>query len=181
MTDKAEVNDLKPLHAFRFQVDFKEHMLKSGEGGEVVVSSGSFSECAGLEATVEPKVIKEGGRNWGPAQRMGPVTFSTVILKRGMTTNKHLWNWFDFLGNQERYAHRMNVTITMFDNAGDGVLAWKLSRAFPIKFKAADLNAKDGTQIAIEEIHLAHEGMTQENPQVASLYKKKNNKNEIEI
>lgn len=170
MTDKPEFNNLRPLHAFRFQVDFSEQMLNSDKSEEIVVSSGSFSECTGLEATVEPKVIKEGGRNWGHAQRMGPVTFATVILKRGMTTNKHLWNWFDFLGNREGYAHRMNVMVTMFDNAGYGVLSWKLNSALPVKFKAADLSAKDGTQIAIEEIHLAHEGMTQETPKIKRLF-----------
>lgn len=29
----------------------------------------------------------------------------------------------------------------------------------PIKFKAADLNAR-GTEIGIEELHLAHEGLS---------------------
>jgi len=169
MNQKTVFNDLDPLMGFRFQVDFKEQMLKSTDNSPVSVSSGSFSECSGLEATVEPKVIKEGGRNWGEVQRMGSVIFSTVILKRGMTTNKHLWNWFDYLGNQGHYAQRMNVTITMFNHSGEGIYSWKLTNAIPVKFKAADLNAQDGSQIAIEEIHLAHEGMTLEKPEIKDL------------
>ena len=39
------------------------------------------------------------------------------------------------------------------------MLAWKLAQAMPIKFKAADLNGK-GTDVAIEELHLAHEGLS---------------------
>jgi len=35
---------------------------------------------------------------------------------------------------------------------------WALRRAIPVKFKAADLNAK-GSEIGIEELHLAHEGL----------------------
>jgi phage tail-like protein len=150
-------NDLSPLHVFRFQVDFEEATLGGG-GSPVVLCSGAFSECAGLEATMEPKVIKEGGRNYGPAQRAGPVSFATVILKRGMTTTRHLWKWFEFV-NGGAYAHRLNVIVTMFDYAGNEVVRWKLENAMPIKFKAADLNAK-GTEIGVEELHLAHEGLS---------------------
>ena len=117
---------------------------------------------------MEPKVIKEGGRNWGALQRAGQVTFATIILKRGMTKTKDLWTWFNHVG-QGAYAHRLNATITMFDVQGKGVLSWKLKRALPIKFKAADLNAK-GSDVAVEELHLAHEGFTQEAAASRSLF-----------
>ena len=45
------------------------------------------------------------------------------------------------------------------DPAGEPVLTWKLARALAIKFKAADLNAR-GTEVGVEELHLAHEGLT---------------------
>jgi phage tail-like protein len=152
---------LAPLHVFRFQVDFTEDRLTANsgdEGTDVAICSGAFSECTGLEATMEPKVIKEGGRNYGPAQRAGPVTFATVILKRGITTTRDLWHWF-YMVNGGAYAYRLTATITMFDIGGQGMLAWKLDKALPIKFKSADLNAK-GTEVGIEELHLAHEGLT---------------------
>ena len=43
------------------------------------------------------------------------------------------------------------------------MLTWVLERALPVKFKAADLNAK-GTEVGIEELHLAHEGLRLELP-----------------
>lgn len=152
-------NTLYPMHVFRFQVDFKEQLLTSdSEGSKVVLCSAAFAECSGIEATMEPKVIKEGGRNWGVNQRAGKVTFATLVLKRGMTTTKDLWTWYEFVGTG-KYAHRLNAVITMFDTSGKAVLGWKLNRALPIKFKAADLNAK-GTDVAVEELHLAHEGLS---------------------
>ena len=61
-----------PLHVFRFWVDFREDPINAQKGGQdVAVCGGAFSECNGLEATMEPKVIKEGGRNYGPVQRGG--------------------------------------------------------------------------------------------------------------
>jgi phage tail-like protein len=147
-------NRLAPLHVFRFQVDFN---VAGSDSSSVALCSGSFSECTGLEATMEPKVIKEGGRNYGVVQRSGPVTFATVVLKRGMTKTRDLYKWFELVGNGS-YAYRLDATITMFDTAGAGVLSWKLESAIPVKLKAADLNAKN-TEVGVEELHVAHEGL----------------------
>ncbi|MBS1874269.1 MAG: phage tail protein [Acidobacteria bacterium] len=148
------------LHTFRFWVEFKTDPLAGASGGgqDVALCGGAFSECTGLDATMEPKVIKEGGRNHGPHQRVGPVTYSTVILKRGLTNSKDLWTWFELVGGGG-YAYRLAVTITLFNPAGEGVFSWKLDRALPVKFKAADLNARS-TEVGIEELHLAHEGLS---------------------
>ena len=164
MSPKQAPNDnqIYPLHVFRFHVDFEVDPLSNTGGGRPVkICSGAFSECTGLEATMEPKVIKEGGRNYGPVQRAGPVTFATVILKRGMTTTRHLWRWFEMVNRSGAYAHRLAVKVTMMNNAGEAVLTWKLAKAMPTKFKAADLNAK-GTEVGIEELHLVHEGLSLE-------------------
>ena len=157
--DIAE-NLLAPLHAFRFHVGFTRAVLRGAAGatgGAVNICSGAFAECTGLEATMEPKVIKEGGANYGAAQRAGPVTFATVVLKRGMTSTRHLWDWFALVAGGAS-PWRLDARIEMRDTAGVAVLAWHLDNALPVKFKAADLNAK-GSEIGVEELHLAHEGL----------------------
>jgi phage tail-like protein len=149
-----------PLHVFNFEVEFAERKLGTAvAGGAVPVCSGAFAECTGLEATMEPKVIKEGGNDYGAIQRAGPVTFATVILKRGVTTSRDLWTWFDLATAQGKFAHRMDVTIHVRNRAETPLISWKLSRAMPVKFKAADLNAR-ATEVGIEELHLAHEGLS---------------------
>jgi len=154
-------------YPFRFHVDFSEDLFTGSGSGSVSLCSGAFSEITGLEASMEPKVIKEGGRSWGAAQRAGQVNFTTIVLKRGMTQTKDLWKWFELVGSKG-YAYRLAATITMFDNAGKSVLAWKLDKALPIKFKSADLNAKTN-DVAIEELHLAHEGLSQVTPPMTQL------------
>lgn len=156
-TDIAE-NQLAPLHVFNFHVSFKRDGLLTPASGDVSLCSGAFAECTGLEATMEPKVIKAGGSNYGPVQRAGRVTFATVVLKRGMTTTRDLWQWFQLVAGGA-YAYRLAVEIQMRNAAGDAVLTWHLARALPVKFKAADLNAR-GSEVGIEELHLAHEGLT---------------------
>lgn len=153
--------DAAPLGVFRFHVSFRKQPIKGATGAEVPLCEGAFAECTGLEATMEPKVIKVGGANYGAVQRAGPVSFATVVLKRGMTRGRNghqaLWDWFAKVAGGA-YAYRMEVEIEMRNGRDEPALRWALRRAIPVKFKAADLNAK-GTEVGIEELHLAHEGL----------------------
>ena len=152
-------NLLPPLQVFRFQLSFNRASLPGAQAAadEVDICAGAFAECSGLEATMEPKVIKSGGANYGAAQRVGAVSFATVVLKRGMTSTRDLWNWFASVAGGAS-SYRLDVRIDVLDTAGEPALAWVLERALPVKFKAADLNAR-GAEIGIEELHLVHEGL----------------------
>ncbi|HEX8711441.1 MAG TPA: phage tail protein [Terracidiphilus sp.] len=159
---------LIPLHVFRFQVDFfADSLSDDASHDQFQVCSGSFAECTGLEATMEPKVIKEGGRNYGAAQRAGGTTFATVVLKRGISSNRNLFQIFNSVSTGT-FAPRMQVTINLFDLDGSALMAWQLDRAMPVKYKFSDLNAKNG-EIGIEELHLVHEGLWSVSPTVQQL------------
>jgi phage tail-like protein len=151
---------LDPFLLFNFEVTFAEWSLSDGRetGAAPMICSAAFSEVTGLEATMEPKVIKEGGRNFGPVQRCGPVTFATVVLKRGVTRQRDLFNWFKLVGRGE-YARRLNAYLRVRAPDPEQTLyVWRLNQALPIKFKAADLNAT-ASNVGVEELHLAHEGL----------------------
>jgi phage tail-like protein len=151
-------SSLSPLHVFKFQVDFFSDSLSDDASHEQFqVCSGSFAECTGMEATMEPKTIKEGGRNYGAAQRAGGTTFATVVLKRGISSNQNLYQIFNTLAIGT-FAPRMQVTINLFDIDGTAIFAWQLDRAMPVKYKFADFNARN-SEIGIEELHLVHEGL----------------------
>lgn len=174
-SDNARPADEAPWPAFRFQLRFSRVPLagtSSGAagggsaGGEVQPCQGAFSEVSGLEATHEPKLIREGGRVWGGHQRPGSVSFATVVLKRGMTGSRDLWTWFfaSLQGTQgPAWGERLDVVIEQLGADGRPRLRWTLARALPVKFKAADLHGA-GTELAIEELHLVHEGLSAELP-----------------
>lgn len=157
-----------PLQTFRFHVSFTRESIDgqgAGQPGGTTedLCEGAFSEVTGLEASMEPKTIKEGGVNYGAHQRAGQVTFSTVVLKRGVTAARDLWRWWSVFSGGA-FAHRLTVRITMGDVSGQPVMTWRLERAMPVKFKAADFNAK-ATEVGIEELHLVHEGLSLERPE----------------
>lgn len=162
-----------PLYALNFEVTFFElraprdgKATEASDGAGAELCRASFSEISGLEATMEPKVIKQGGQNFGEVQRVGPVSFSTVILKRGVTSARYLWQWFELIGGG-MYSKRFTVQVRMLDANRKAKHLIVLERALPVKFKAADFNAQ-ATAVAIEELHLAHEGMSVKQPGAAA-------------
>jgi phage tail-like protein len=163
-----------PFGNFAFHVVFDAVDAKGFEPGKSVPAPlfGGFSEISGLEAMMEHKVIKVGGRNYGPAMRAGPVTFATVVMKRGIVRSHHLWRWWAMFagadGDTDAHpipANRADVLIGLISTIGsegektpDIRIGWRLRNAMPVKFRVADLNAK-GSDVAVEELHLVHEGL----------------------
>jgi phage tail-like protein len=140
------------------------------ESGDILCG-GMFSEVSGLEVTMEAKTIREGGRNWGELQRSGATSFAPVILKRGVTTVNDLWSWFDVTTRGANYGYRLRGEIAVLGNPAPGqaaggpvtIMTWRLENALPVKFKGPDLSGT-ASQVAIEELHLVHEGLELDRP-----------------
>jgi phage tail-like protein len=171
---------LTPFGNFAFHVVFEGVSGSFVPGGGVSEALlGGFSEISGLEATMEHKVIKAGGRNYGAVMRAGPVSFGTVVMKRGIVSSAHLWRWWSMFAGSDGasdgrpvQANRSNVLIGLMSTVGSDPtnkdpkkrsepmarLGWRLKNAMPVKFRVADFNAK-GNDVAVEELHLVHEGL----------------------
>jgi phage tail-like protein len=141
-----------PFTAFNFSIEIDV----PGVANEVC--SASFSECDGLEMTMEVKTIREGGNNGRQIRLTGPTAYGTLTLKRGMTDSFDLWDWFTAV--QERPALRADAEVVVYAPDRETERArFVLSRCLPVKLKAPPLNAKDGG-VAIEELQLAYEALT---------------------
>ncbi len=127
-----------------------------------------FSDCDGLEMTMEPKTVREGGNNTQAINLVGAVSYGNLTLKRGMTSNLDLWKWFvATAASQTAPATRRGLLagaeIVMRDGAGKGQIRYRLFDCLPIKLKAAPLNAKEGI-VALEEMQIAYSHFTIEIP-----------------
>lgn len=117
-----------------------------------------FSECDGLEMNVSPKTIREGGNNQRVIHLPGPVSYGQLNLKRGMTADFGLWDWFE-RSQRERGLRAKGVVLMLDSVAGDKrkqTVRFELTGCLPIKVRAPSFSAKDG-QIAIEEMQIAYE------------------------
>ena len=92
---------------------------------------------------MEVKTIREGGNNGEQIRLTGPVSYGQLTLKRGMTANFDLWDWFDrLLGRAARRSAASGQKWWCF--APDGVTErarFVLKRCLPVKLKAPALNA----------------------------------------
>ena len=122
-----------------------------------------FSDLDGLEMTMEPKTVREGGNNTQQVNLVGPVSYSNITLKRGMTSNLDLWKWFAAASGNTARSTRASGVVLMRDSSGQNRARFILSGCLPIKIKAPTLTAKDG-DIAIEEMQLAITSFTVEAP-----------------
>ena len=122
-----------------------------------------FSECDGLEMTMEPKTVREGGNNTRVIHLVGPVSYGNLTLKRGMTRNQDLWKWFSAAAasptGPKRRGALAEAEIIMRDAQGAGRVRYRLFDCLPIKLKAAPMNAKDGI-VALEEMQIAYSHFT---------------------
>jgi phage tail-like protein len=146
-----------PFIPFRFRISLTGANLPSGLGPGPLCS-GSFSEASGIEATMSPRAIREGGRNFGQIQRPGPTAFGSLSLKRGVTSVQDLFTWFDLVANRERFGRLLNGQIDIYSGT-DIAFSWMLVNVLPVKFKGPDLSAS-GTQVAIEELQVAYEQLS---------------------
>lgn len=139
----------RPFAAFNFSVEIYP------DGSSAPLAAAAFAECDGLEMTHDVKTIRSGGANDRAVRVPGPVNYSNLTLKRGMTDSFDLWTWFEN-SIADPYL-RANAEVVLLGADGSSERArFQLHRCIPTKLKAPALNAKDG-QIAIEEFQLAYE------------------------
>lgn len=148
-----------PFTAFNFVVLID---VQGVTNGNTQLCSASFSECDGLEMTLEPKTIRAGGRNWGPVHLAGPISYGQLTLKRGLAENTDLWDWFEKVATDGETGYRTSATVVMRASDQSDAASFQLTGCLPVKLKAPPLNAKDGL-VAIEEMQIAYESMSRTN------------------
>ena len=140
-----------PFTAFNFRVEIKVDPVSQE------VCRAAFSECDGLEMTMDVKTIKEGGNNGAQVRLPGLVGFGTLTLKRGMTASYDLWKWFDAVVRDPSLRGDGEIVLLAPDRTER--VRFLVGRCLPVKLKAPPLNAKDG-MVAIEELQLAYESLS---------------------
>lgn len=153
---------LYPFTSFNFSVEINVPFIGPK------LCNASFSDCDGLEMTMDVKTIREGGNNTQQIRMVGAVNYGVATFKRGATSNFDLWDWFDAQqnANPQQLRHQLrgdvDVVILSADHKQE-LVRFVLKKCLITKLKAPTLNAKDGT-VAIEEMQLTYESMSLKQP-----------------
>lgn len=143
-----------PYGAFNYLVSIG---ASQGDGSEGTIVGG-FSDVSGLGYEVSYSDYRNGNDKVNTARHV-PNTFKNdeITLKRGLVGSDDLYVWLK--GVRDGKADPRNVTVTLMDEARSPVMTFKLHNAQPKKWTGPTLAAKGGGEVAMEEIHLVHEGI----------------------
>lgn len=155
MTNPAAESVDPPFMSFRFEVSLD--VAGPPPGITNPVCNASFAECSGLEMSMEPKAIREGGQNVEHEHRIGPLSYGQLTLRRGMTSSLQLWQWF-MAAAQSGHDYSAGGTITLWDTDGTPRLTFELKQCLPVKISGPSFNAREG-QVAIEEMQLVYKSL----------------------
>jgi phage tail-like protein len=140
------------------------------------LGTGGFAECSGLTVETDIAEYRDGGRNDGISRGVGRMKVAVIVLKRGMFVpsgstagrgyaDTALWDWFHAMVTGQvplpRYDGHIEVLGPQVGRDQDPrpVLAhWSFQGGLPAKVSGPTLDARTG-QIALEELHIAHEGL----------------------
>jgi phage tail-like protein len=134
-----------PYRNFRFRIEV--------EG----IQQAGFSEISGFDASLSVIEYREGNETITPRKLPGLAKYGNITLKWGVTDSMDMYNWMS--ESIQGKISRKTVTIIAIDEEGGDVATWQVIEAWPSKYSAPSFNGS-GNEVAIENLELAHEGMT---------------------
>lgn len=187
----ARSSSQDPIEKFRFKVAFFSIDDLSGNLGfqqlttaaasavrnaiELSVIRTGFSEVTLPSATINTMTYRENIDNQRFSKGPGLVKYDPVVLRRGVTENRDLYEWYRLVNNDTAFMgaaqeiglhapipsqnefYKKEVIITVLDREGNTVKQWMLFNAYPSKYSGGDgLNAQSEEKL-VEELTLEYE------------------------
>lgn len=152
-----------PVRGFNFEIAlFESAHGSAGALASVSLSAlmerpaAGFSECTGLEMTLDMAEYEAGGNNTTVLQFPTRMKWSPVVLKRGVGNGTDLWDWFYSFVEGE--GTRRDGVITLRNERHEPHTVWGFRRGLPLKWTGPTMNASRA-EVAIEAIEIRHEGL----------------------
>ena len=142
MPETGERTD--PYSAFNFLVEI--------DG----VTVAGFSECSGLTNETDPIDYREGPEETRVRKLPGLRKFPMIVLKRGFTDNRDLWDWRKTVIDGR--TERQTGVISLLNEAREPALRFNFVEGWPSKWEGPTFNAKTN-EVAIETLEICHEGL----------------------
>ena len=122
------------------------------------LEAGGFSEATGFDASIDVIEYREGDMTAEtPMKIAGLKKYGNITLKQGLTDSRVMYDWLAAGVNGE--VQGKTLTLTLLNDTQAPAASWQIINAWPTKYTAPDFNAT-ASEIAIESIEIAHEGMT---------------------
>jgi phage tail-like protein len=121
------------------------------------ITRAGFTDCSGLDSTQTPIPYREGTDALTGRKIPGVNTYSNIVLKWGLSDDRDLFDWRQKA--VDGTVQRKNGSIVLLDDKGNEKIRWNFVNAWPTKWTGPIFSAA-GTAIAVEQLDIAHEGVT---------------------
>lgn len=139
-----------PPAGFHFLVRFEGLLLKYPGIPDI-----GFQSVSGINAEVGVEEYHEGGENRFKHKLPNPVTYSNLVMKRGMLISSQLMQWFR--ESVESYSFSpTDITVMLMNAEHVPIQGWTFVKAWPVKWNISDFDAEKST-IVIESIEFAYQ------------------------
>lgn len=118
---------------------------------------GYFTGCSGISLEFDVINFKEGnGTTIIERKRPGKPKYSEVVLKRGFTADKSLYDWFKEVVDADKPTPYKTGAIVIYDRTQKAVARFSLDTCWPSKLSVSDLKS-DSDEVMVEELTIQHE------------------------
>ncbi|MBE9050737.1 phage tail protein [Nostocales cyanobacterium LEGE 11386] len=128
---------------------------------------GYFMECQGFKTTQQVIEISEvTPQTWGKAGNAsgrivrtkipGSVTYSNLVLRRGLTISMTMWNWLANVQEGNWGEQRRDGSLVIYNQAAEEKFRLEFKNAWPNSYTISDVQAA-GSDHEIEEIEVVVE------------------------
>ena len=144
----------RPYGNYNYLVDLGTGNTEGPEAG--------FAEVVLPESSIDIIEYRNGNEKESGVRKIpGRVHYSNLILKRGVIGALDLYQWWNQVRNGDINGFRTVVIQLQSEDRTATVLTWKLFRAWPVRYRFSNLEAK-GKEMFLEFLELALERLEME-------------------
>lgn len=140
--DAQTIADTYPIPVYRFEVTYASESIP-------------FSEVSGLDIGVETITYKHSrGKMHMPGQKSDV----NITLKRGLVRQQsQFYDWISSISLN--LVEKIDIDISLVDEAGGHLVTWHVSNAFPKKLTAPSING-GSNEASVESLELMADAVT---------------------
>jgi phage tail-like protein len=146
------------VNATRFD-PYKSFMFRVKWDGQYVAG---LSKMGALKRSTDPVVHRDGADPSHERKSPGKSKYDAVMLERGVTHDTAFAAWADLVHSLDNPISlrnfRKDITVDVFNEAGQVVLSYKLYRCWVSEYQALPQLDAGSAAVAIETIKLELEG-----------------------
>lgn len=113
-----------------------------------------FQKVSGLSSEVGVDTINEGGQNLYAHRLPSKISYSNLVLERGIILGSPVNLEFNAAFSFFKFAPS-NVMVTLFNEKSIPLAGWLFIKAFPVKWAVSDLDATENA-VVIDTLELAY-------------------------